>query len=143
MFGLWPLALSCGVARQRRSEPANCVQSRRPGKPATPDTSGFPVSTPHALPLPRWCAMIIRREQMVLIERAQVQQVERGLVAGLRSFSPELTAAIGDAGTHEVVRIGITKATSYGLTQRDTVRLYVELMVLFGSHFDTDPQHPW
>jgi hypothetical protein len=41
------------------------------------------------------------------------------------------------------VRFGIEKAEEHGLTFRGPIRLYLELMLLFGSHFDTDPQYPW
>ena len=35
------------------------------------------------------------------------------------------------------------QAAGYGFRQRGPVRLYLELMVLFGSRFATDPQYPW
>lgn len=43
----------------------------------------------------------------------------------------------------QAVQFGIGRAESYGFTFRGPVRLYLELMLLFGSHFDTDPQYPW
>src|SRR5690606_27727713 len=38
---------------------------------------------------------------------------------------------------------GIAAAGAYGFTRRATVRLYLELRVLFGGRCDTDPQYPW
>jgi hypothetical protein len=42
-----------------------------------------------------------------------------------------------------VIRLGIKRSGEYGITLRGPVRLYLELMLLFGSRFDTDPQYPW
>jgi hypothetical protein len=35
------------------------------------------------------------------------------------------------------------RASEYGLTNRGPIRFYIELMFMFGSYFDTDPQYPW
>ena len=35
------------------------------------------------------------------------------------------------------------RADGHGFTYRGPVRLYLELMLLFGTYFDTDPQYPW
>jgi hypothetical protein len=42
-----------------------------------------------------------------------------------------------------VIQFGIDQAERYGFTCTGPVRLYLDLMLLFGSHFDTDPQYPW
>jgi hypothetical protein len=39
--------------------------------------------------------------------------------------------------------LGIARAAEHGLNLRGPVRLYLELTLLFGSFFDTDPQYPW
>jgi hypothetical protein len=35
----------------------------------------------------------------------------------------------------------MTRASGYGFTNRGPIRLYIEMMFLCGSHFDTDPQY--
>ena len=65
------------------------------------------------------------------------------MVAHLAEFSPPLFKAVGEEQMRKAIRFGIGRADSYGFTFRGPVRLYLELMLLFGSHFDTDPQYPW
>ena len=43
----------------------------------------------------------------------------------------------------KAIHFGTGQTFSHGFNFRGPVRLYLELMVLFGSHFDTDPQYPW
>jgi hypothetical protein len=50
---------------------------------------------------------------------------------------------IGENEVRNAIRLGLAKADGYGFTQRGAVRFLVELMFMFGSHFDTDLQHPW
>jgi len=42
-----------------------------------------------------------------------------------------------------VIRLGLQKAGSYGLTAECCVRSYIEFMCLLGSGFDNDPLMPW
>lgn len=37
----------------------------------------------------------------------------------------------------------MTRAKAYGFTNRGSIRLFIEMIFLFGSGFDTDPQYPW
>jgi hypothetical protein len=68
---------------------------------------------------------------------------EREMLAHLREFSPPLFRAVGEGPMLRAIQLGIDAAATYGLTFRGPVRLYLELMLLFGSSFDTDPQYPW
>lgn len=75
------------------------------------------------------------------------KEVERGfeqeMVAHLAEFSPALFKAIGEEQMRKAVRAGIRKADGYGFDKRGSVRFCLEMMLLFGSQFDTDPQYPW
>ena len=42
-----------------------------------------------------------------------------------------------------LVNTGVSRARGHGFTLRGPLRLYLDLMFLFGSDFDTDPQYPW
>src|SRR5258708_1898210 len=68
---------------------------------------------------------------------------ETEMVVHLAEFSPLLSKTAGEEQMRKTIRLGIAQASSHGLTNRGPVRLYLELMLLFGSHFDTDPQYPW
>jgi hypothetical protein len=85
----------------------------------------------------------IRHEQMAALLEAQRRQFALEMVEHLRRYSTVLAARIGDPGLYQVARNGLAQAERYGFTARGPVRLYIELTVMFGSHFDTDPQFPW
>ena len=87
--------------------------------------------------------LVIRQEQMEVFQAEARRTFEDAMVAHLAAFSPQLHRAVGDAALRSAVQLGMTKAASYGFDQRGPVRLYLELMLLFGSRFDTDPQYPW
>lgn len=86
--------------------------------------------------------LAIRPEQMKVFEEAAMLRFEDEMVVHSREFSPKLCEVIGEEQTHVAVRQAIKRAGSYGFTFRGPIRLYIEMMFLFGSDFDTDPQYP-
>jgi hypothetical protein len=87
--------------------------------------------------------MQIRTEQMAALNNAMARRFEDEMVAHLAEFSPPLFRVIKEDQMREATRFGIQKAGRYGFTLRGPICLYLELMLLFGSHFDTDPQYSW
>lgn len=87
--------------------------------------------------------LTIRQDQMQVFRDAAQLAFEDSMVEHLAAFSPPLFAAIGAERMRKVVRFGVTRSLRYELTLRGPVRQYLELMLLFGSHFDTDPQYAW
>lgn len=85
----------------------------------------------------------IRREQMKVFEGAALRNFEDEMVAHSKKFSPKMCEVIGDEQVYLAVHSGIDRSLSYGFTNRGPARFFVEMMFLFGSHFDTDPQYPW
>jgi len=85
----------------------------------------------------------VRREQHETLARALRDRFEREMLAHLREFSPRHCEVIGDDGVLAVIRQGIDAAEPYGFVQRGPVRLYLEMMFMLGSEFDSDPQYPW
>ena len=53
------------------------------------------------------------------------------------------SAAIGDNGLRDVIRLGIERASLHGLTRKSPVKLYIHMMLYLGSYFDDDPLLPW
>jgi hypothetical protein len=86
--------------------------------------------------------MIIRAEQMKVFEERAWQQFEEEMMAHSKDFSPRLCEVIGDEQLRVAVRAAIARAVDYGFTNRGPIRLFVEMMFLCGSLFDTDPQYP-
>ncbi len=56
---------------------------------------------------------------------------------------PEHCEGLTDAELRAAVREAMRRATRQGMLLRGSVRLYVELCLMFGSAFADDPQYPW
>jgi hypothetical protein len=87
--------------------------------------------------------MRIRAEQMEVFQEAARRTFEEEMVFHLGGFSPPLFQVLTANGMRQVVSTGILRATNLTLTLRGPIRLYLEMMLLFGSNFDSDPQYPW
>ena len=87
--------------------------------------------------------LVIRKEQIKILRGDILRRFEDEMVQHLATFSPPLFRVIKEDQMREAARVGIRHARSYGFELRGPIRLYLELMLLFGSHFDTDPQYPW
>lgn len=86
---------------------------------------------------------VIRTEQIQVFEGHARQQFQEGMVAHLKEFAPEHAQGVGDSGLRLLIARGHEKAAAYHLTLQGPVRFFLELMVLYGSDFDTDPLLPW
>jgi hypothetical protein len=89
---------------------------------------------------------VIRVRQKHLVQMAQaiaLEHFEDEMALHLRDFAPVHAYALGDDGVRRAIRLGIARARAYEVTNPGLLRLYVELMFLFGASFDTDPLHPW
>lgn len=86
--------------------------------------------------------MLIRRRQIDAFDRVPAG-FEFELADHIAHSTPWHAQELGEAGTRHVARLGLERASRYGFTQRATVRLFVEMMFMLGSDFDTDPQFPW
>lgn len=87
--------------------------------------------------------LTVRHTQIEALRHSAAQQFEEDLVRHLHEFAPAHCEVIGDVGVRATIRLGVERAAGYGFRARGPVRFYVELMFMFGSDFDTDPQLPW
>lgn len=86
--------------------------------------------------------LIIRRAQMHVLARHTADRFEGRAMIHVRQCFPERSNALGEDGLLSLIREGIGRAQSYGIEiERDVVK-YIDLMVVFGEKFDTDPNHP-
>jgi hypothetical protein len=65
------------------------------------------------------------------------------MVEHSEEFAPILARPMGKRALHAYIVKRMARAESFGFTLRGPVRLFIELSFLFGSSFDTDPQHAW
>lgn len=87
--------------------------------------------------------LVIHEEQVEALRQAGLHRFEEEMAAHLAEFSPAHCEALGEERLRQAVHLGVAQAYGHGFTFRGPVRLYLELMLLFGGHFDTDPQYPW
>lgn len=87
--------------------------------------------------------LTIGKDQLARFREPPRRAFEIEMVAHLAAFSPPLFKTLGEAQMLVVVQQGMQAAERHGFDLRGPVRMYLELMLLFGSRFDTDPQYPW
>lgn len=86
--------------------------------------------------------LVIRAEQMEIFERIALRKFEDEMISHSKKFSPRLCEVIGDEQLRAAVNPAISRAMDFGFTNRGPIRLFIEMMFLYGSRFDTDPQYP-
>ena len=84
----------------------------------------------------------VRAAQLKVFEEDARRRFENEMVLHSRKFSPRLCEVIGEDQLRVVARQAIRRAAAYEFTYRGPIRLFLELMFLFGSDFDTAPQYP-
>ena len=87
--------------------------------------------------------LTIRQEQFTFFSRLEVEKFEDWTLAHLKKFFPRECAAAGDERLRDTIQHGIRRAASYGIKTRPDVAKYVDLAVVFGRDFDTDPRLGW
>jgi hypothetical protein len=84
--------------------------------------------------------LVIRSDQMRLLQQSTFDQFKVELVRHLATFAPELHTLRGDAGFRTLVDAGLRRAAGYGFSNRGPLRFFAECMLSHGAEFDTDPQ---
>jgi hypothetical protein len=87
--------------------------------------------------------LVLRKEQVDQLRQAAKRRCADAILVFLAGFSSSLFKTLEEEQQRAVIRFGMDRAEAHGFTSRDPVRLYLELTLLFGSQFDTDPQYPW
>ena len=87
--------------------------------------------------------LLIRQKQMDAFKQGALRTFENSMLTHCFEFAERHCDAIGQERLRQVIRLGIERASDYGLTLRGPVRFYIEMMFMFGSSFDSDPQYPW
>ncbi|MDI1446967.1 hypothetical protein [Polyangium sp. 6x1] len=89
-------------------------------------------------------AFWIRQDQFEVLERdVGIAELQRDVIRRLGERSPGCFAIVPERAIAAVARLGATRAARHGLTRLGPVRLFVEMMILFGCAFDDDPLFPW
>ena len=84
----------------------------------------------------------IRQEQTEAFRQHHLQKFEDEMVEHSKKFAPPICKVIGDDQLRVAIRSAMQRAAGYGFTYKGSLRLFIEMMFLCGSGFDTDPQYP-
>jgi hypothetical protein len=87
--------------------------------------------------------IVIRQAQVDAFNSASQADFERKLAKGLVDKFPRCEAIYGEAALTAMVRLGIERAKEHGLQAEPDLQRYLWLMLLFGSHWERDPQIAW
>lgn len=87
--------------------------------------------------------LVIRKEQIEALEKDASKHFVSHLCSHCEEFSPHLCKTLKKDELRNAVEYGVERAKEYGFDLRGPVRYFVDLMIVLGSGFDTDPQYPW
>lgn len=88
-------------------------------------------------------AIQITNEQLKKLEPSVLDRYITELVTHCDEKFPYLKKTMGAENLEQVLRKGINKANEQGFTQRGPVKFYIDLLIVFGWSFETDPQYAW
>lgn len=86
--------------------------------------------------------LVITNAQRRIFQDSGWERFASEMVEHMRAFAPAHCRVIGEPNVRRVVDLGIAKGKGFGFTYRGPLRFTLELMFLFGSQFDSDPQFP-
>lgn len=88
--------------------------------------------------------LVIRREQMLALERELVRERFVGTITGiLRDRSPAWCAGRDADEIRRFILVGVEKAQRFGAERSSDYAAFIDLMILLGEDFDADPAHAW
>ncbi len=87
--------------------------------------------------------LIIRKEQMNVLRAHMNPSLVDSLIVHMREHFGRQCEIVGEVQVRKTVEMGVEQAGKYGLLAEREVFLYLSLMFMLGSGFDTDVQYPW
>lgn len=85
----------------------------------------------------------INQKQLKTLEPYALDNYVSELVLHCDECYPHLKKTMGESKLRQTLKEGIEQAEHSGFTQRGPVQFYIDMMIAFGSGFETDPQYPW
>ncbi len=83
--------------------------------------------------------MLIRNNQMRALADQRTAAYESDVADHLKRCFPKECETLGEDGTRETIRFGICRARDHGITAKREVCMYIDLMVVQGRDFDSEP----
>jgi len=85
----------------------------------------------------------IRKEQMTTFRTAAFRRFEDDMVEHVKEFFPNHYRIAGEPIVRNVIQYGIERSQMYDFTTERNMCLYITVMFMLGSNFDTDFFFPW
>jgi hypothetical protein len=87
--------------------------------------------------------LVLRKEQLEALAQAPQKSFENSMLGFIQQHFPKHYELLGDGGARRVAQLGGERSREYRLETGRDVSLYISLMIMLGSDFDTDCQLPW
>jgi hypothetical protein len=87
--------------------------------------------------------LIIEKEQMSAFNESARQFMIERISSHMQEYFSEQCSIMGEKSLGETVKLGVNKSWDHGFIPEREVFLFVSIMFMLGSGFDTDFQCPW
>ncbi|MDC9596867.1 hypothetical protein [Xenorhabdus anantnagensis] len=85
----------------------------------------------------------LNEEQWNILKKHSFNAYIDELVAHCNESYPYLDIKLGKDGLRSALKNAVGKAKNEGFDQRGAVQFYIDMLILFGTGFQTDPQYTW
>ncbi len=85
----------------------------------------------------------IQNKQLEAFKDLALKKFEDEMVEHIKEFFPSHYIMIQEIAIRNTIRFGYLRAKNHGFSTKRNVCLYINNMMILGSHFDYDPQYPW
>ncbi len=85
----------------------------------------------------------IQPKQLTTFQAMAMRDFEDRMLEHIKAFSPRHSRVLSPEQLRGVIQGGLTRARAHGFTSERSIRYWVELSLMLGSAFATDPLLPW
>lgn len=83
--------------------------------------------------------LVIRPEQVEVLSQYMLKQFENRMFIHLNKNFPDETQKMSKKELYALIQEGLKQAKQYEVTLENDIRRYLELMVMYGYHLETNP----
>ena len=87
--------------------------------------------------------LTIRPQQSDALHQDLRRRFVERMVGHVREYFPQQFGKLGEPAVREWIEDGIGRAGGYGIVAERDVCKFIDIMIVFGREFDTDPACPW
>lgn len=85
----------------------------------------------------------LKKHQIDVFKGKALKKFEDEMLLHVQEYFPNHFEAIGEDNVRNSIKHAFRRGKTYGLISVRNVCLYLNTMILLGSHFDIDPQYVW